>query len=88
MIRGNLFHRPQTSAIVILACLVGVWTGSDEPALAAEGKKQSAAPAPKYTPAVQTALRYAEAIAHGDRVTVGQLDFAVNIVSLRHRRRR
>ncbi|MCE3222901.1 MAG: exported protein of unknown function [Nitrospira sp.] len=76
MNRGNLLHRRHTSAIVILAGLLFLWTGAGEPVLAAGGKKQSAAAAPKGTPAVQTALRYAEAVAHGDRVTAGQLDFA------------
>lgn len=30
----------------------------------------------RNNPAVETALRYADALAHGDRVTAGQLDFA------------
>ncbi len=76
MIRGNLFYRRQASVIVLLAGCVALWAGAAEPVLAAGGKKQSAAPTPKGTPAAQAALRYAEAIAHGDRMTAGQLDFA------------
>ncbi len=76
MNRGNLFHRTQTSAIVILACLLNVWIGPADPAQAAGMKKHSMPGKPKGTPAVQAAVRYAEAVAHGDRVTTGQLDFA------------
>lgn len=76
MIRGNLFHRRQTSAIVTLSAILALWAGMGEPVLASAGKKQSTAATPKNTPAAQAALRYAEAIAHGDRVTAGQLDFA------------
>lgn len=76
MIRGNLFHRRQTIVIMTLALSVGIWTGTSVSALAAGGKGHKPAAAPKHPPAVQTALRYAEAIAHGDRVTTGQLDFA------------
>jgi hypothetical protein len=75
MIRGNLFHRRQTIAIVTLAVSFGIWAGAAEAASAA-GKGPSKAASPKNSPAVQTAVRYAEAIAHGDRVTAGQLDFA------------
>ncbi|MBA2487283.1 MAG: hypothetical protein H0V35_14555 [Nitrospira sp.] len=75
MIRGNLFHRRQTIAIVTLACSLSIWTGSTEPILAAGGKGHSPA-RQKPSPAAQTALRYAEAMAHGDRMTAGQLDFA------------
>ena len=76
MIRGNLFHRRQTIAIITFACSLVIWNGSADSALAAGGKTHSATAPPKRTPAVQTALRYAEAVAHGDRVTAGQLDFA------------
>ena len=76
MIRGNLFHRRQTIAIIACACSLVIWNGSANSALAASGKTHSATAPPKRTPAVQTALRYAEAVAHGDRVTAGQLDFA------------
>ena len=51
-------------------------SGSADSALAAGGKTHSATAPPKRAPAVQTALRYVEAVAHGDRVTAGQLDFA------------
>jgi len=76
MIRGNLFHRQQMSVLVILIGMLALWAGAGEPVLAAGVKKQSTAAMPKNTPAAQAALRYAEAIAHGDRVTAGQLDFA------------
>ncbi len=76
MIRGSLFHQQQTIAILTLAFSLGIWTGPAEPVLAASGKGHSPATTQKTTPAAQTALRYAEAIAHGDRVTAGQLDFA------------
>ena len=76
MIRGNLFHRRQTIAIVTLALVLCTWAGTAESAPSTGGKRQSKAHPPKNTPAVQTAVRYAEAIAQGDRVTAGQLDFA------------
>jgi hypothetical protein len=43
---------------------------------AAAPAKKSQRPASTNTVAVETARRYAEAVAKGDRVTVGQLDFA------------
>ena len=47
MIRGNLFHRRQTSAIIIARLLARVWIGSADPALAAGGKKHSTTATPK-----------------------------------------
>jgi hypothetical protein len=44
-------------------------------AIAASSKKSKSSGSPT-TPAVEAARRYAEAMAKGDRVTVGQLDFA------------
>ena len=76
MIRGNLFHRRQTIAIFTLAACLGVWAGTVKAAPTTGGKGHSKAATPKSTPAIQTAVRYAEAIAHGDRETAGQLDFA------------
>ena len=76
MIRGNLFHRRQTIAIVTLALSLGLWAGTAESAPATGGKGHRPTASAKQPPAVQTAVRYAEALAHGDRVTAGQLDFA------------
>ncbi len=76
MIRGNLFHRRQTIAILTLALALGTWAGTAESAPTAGGKGHAKTGAPKTTPAIQTAIRYAEALSHGDRVTAGQLDFA------------
>ena len=76
MIRGNLFHRRHMNAILLLAAVCTLWIGAGEPVWAAGNQKPSAAAPPKATPAVQAAVRYAEAIAQGDRVTAGQLDFA------------
>ena len=76
MIGGNLFHQRRTHVMFLIAGFFALWVGAGEPAVAASVKRQSSSPAPKQTPAVETALRYAEAIAHGDRVTAGQLDFA------------
>ncbi|MCC2640709.1 MAG: exported protein of unknown function [Nitrospira sp.] len=76
MIRGNpLLHR-QTITIIVLAIFASIWTGNAQPVSAAGGTAHQAATKKKLTPAAQTALRYAEAIAHGDQVTTGQLDFA------------
>jgi hypothetical protein len=76
MIRGNLLPRRQTIAIVALALFASIWTGTAQPVSAAGGKGHKPAAPTKITPAAHTALRYAEAIAHGDQVTAGQLDFA------------
>lgn len=76
MIRRNLLPRPQSIAIVALALVPTIWTGTGQPLSAAVGKGHPSTAATKMTPAAQTALRYAEAIAHGDQVTTGQLDFA------------
>ena len=76
MIRGNLFHRRQTIAIATLALALGAWAGTAESAPAASAKGHAKAGAVKTTPAIQTAIRYAEALSQGDRVTAGQLDFA------------
>jgi hypothetical protein len=60
----------------ILAGIVVVVTlGVTDPVFATSGKQQKP-PVTKTTPATDTARRYAEAMAGGDRVTVGQLDFA------------
>ena len=74
MNRGNLYYQRQTIAILTLAVALGLWAGTAESATGGKGHRPSAAA--KSTPAIQTAVRYAEAIAHGDRVTAGQLDFA------------
>lgn len=76
MIRGNRFNRPQSIAILTIALTAGLWVGTADPLLAASAKRQKSTAAPKQTTAVQTALRYAEAVAHGDHITTGQLDFA------------
>ena len=76
MIRGNLFHRRQTIAIATLALALGAWAGTAESAPAAGAKGHAKAGTVKTTPAIQTAIRYAEALSQGDRVTAGQLDFA------------
>jgi hypothetical protein len=66
---------PITNSLILAAALAVVALGVIEPALATSSKQQKTAGA-KNTPATDTARRYAEAIAKGDRVTVGQLDFA------------
>ncbi|HEY7532563.1 MAG TPA: hypothetical protein VH681_07220 [Nitrospiraceae bacterium] len=64
-----------TTQWTIVACLLAIMTYAvGEPALAAT--KQRSSPTKKNTPAIDAALRYAEAIARGDRVTIGKLDFA------------
>ncbi|HXX74944.1 MAG TPA: hypothetical protein VEI50_07430 [Nitrospiraceae bacterium] len=64
------------SNITVLAGILTVITlGLTGPLAAATAKQQKPA-VTKSTPASDTARRYAEAIAKGDRVTVGQLDFA------------
>ena len=76
MIRGNLCHHRQTIAILALALAFGSWAGIAESAPAVGGKGHAKTGTPKTTPAIQTAIRYAEALSQGDRVTAGQLDFA------------
>ncbi|MBS0169733.1 MAG: hypothetical protein JSR62_05210 [Nitrospira sp.] len=76
MIRGNLFHRRQMIAIATLALALGAWAGTAESAPAAGTKGHAKAGTVKSTPAIQTAIRYAEALSQGDKVTAGQLDFA------------
>ncbi|MBM4121289.1 MAG: hypothetical protein FJ249_01675 [Nitrospira sp.] len=60
-----------------LFCLILIlsFDGTAGSASAAE-KSQKAKPAAQPTGAAAVAVRYAEALASGDRVTVGQLDFA------------
>ena len=76
MIRGNLFHRRQMTTLATLALTLVAWAGSAESAPTAGAKGHAKAGAVKTTPAIQTAIRYAEALSQGDRVTAGQLDFA------------
>lgn len=76
MIRRNLFPRRQTIAIAALALALGALAGTAESAPAAGTKGHAKAGTVNTTPAIQTAIRYAEALAQGDRVTAGQLDFA------------
>ena len=62
--------------MLMLAGLLTLLAGTlADPAVAATSKKSKGNAVAK-TPPVETARRYAEAIANGDRVTVGQLDFA------------
>lgn len=61
--------------LVLVGTLTAVTLGLIDPAKAATPKQHKPA-STKGTPATDTARRYAEAIAKGDRVTVGQLDFA------------
>ncbi|MBA5875834.1 MAG: hypothetical protein GDA66_14960 [Nitrospira sp. CR1.2] len=76
MIRRNLFPRRQTIAIAAFALALGALAGTAESAPAAGTKGHAKAGTVNTTPAIQTAIRYAEALAQGDRVTAGQLDFA------------
>ncbi|MBA5870620.1 MAG: hypothetical protein GDA68_11595 [Nitrospira sp. CR2.1] len=76
MIRRNLFPQRQTIAIAALALALGALAGTAESAPAAGTKGHAKAGTVNTTPAIQTAIRYAEALAQGDRVTAGQLDFA------------
>ena len=68
-IRTRLF----TNVVVLAGAAAIFIVGSTitDPAFAAPAKKSKGS-----TPAVETARRYAEAIAKGDHVTFGQLDFA------------
>jgi hypothetical protein len=66
---------PITHSLIVATALVVITLGVIDPALATAAKQQKTA-GTKSTPAADTARRYAEAIAKGDRVTVGQLDFA------------
>ena len=61
--------------LVLASVLTVVTLGFIGPVVAAPTKQQKPT-VTKSTPATDTARRYAEAIAKGDRVTVGQLDFA------------
>lgn len=64
-----------TDSLVLAGILAMLVVGSTftNPAFASSKKSNKTAAS---TPAVDTARRYAEAIAKGDRVTMGQLDFA------------
>ncbi len=75
MNRGHRFHHKYLFAVLAVTGTVLLGTGGFEPVLAA-AKKQQGAPTHRDSPAVQTALRYAEAVSKGDRVLAGQLDFA------------
>jgi hypothetical protein len=70
-------HRftPIASSLLLATAFAVITLGVIDPALATSAKHQKTVGV-KITPATDTALRYAEAIAKGDRVTVGQLDFA------------
>ena len=61
--------------IILTSALAAVTLGIIDTAFATSAKQHKPAVA-KKTPATVTASRYAEAIAKGDRVTVGQLDFS------------
>ncbi len=75
MNRGNaLLHtRLLLTLSVAAAVIIG---GGTAQSVAAATKQQKAKSAGHQSQAEQTALRYAEAIAKGDRVLTGQLDFA------------
>jgi hypothetical protein len=64
-----------TIPIILAGIVVVVTLGVTDPVFATSGKQQKPT-VTKTTPATDTARRYAEAMAGGDRVTVGQLDFA------------
>ncbi|HNK13095.1 MAG TPA: hypothetical protein PLZ20_00970 [Nitrospira sp.] len=64
------------TTLATLALTLVAWAGSAESAPTAGAKGHAKAGAVKTTPAIQTAIRYAEALSQGDRVTAGQLDFA------------
>ncbi len=72
--------RPSTSCLLGLAvsALIAWGLATDSPASAAPAFKtgKKATPSGRPSPAVAAAHRYAEAMAKGDRVTVGRLDFA------------
>jgi len=70
-------HRftPIANPIILTSALAVVTLGIIDTAFATSAKQHKPAVA-KKTPATETASRYAEAIAKGDRVTVGQLDFS------------
>ena len=61
--------------LILASALVVVTLGVIDPAFATPAKQKGSTGA-KSAPAADTARRYAEAIAKGDRMTVGQLDFA------------
>lgn len=68
----------QRRTSVFLAAALAVWTLTSiaDPASASPPKVSKKKGAVTTPPAVETALRYAEAISKGDRVTAGRLDFA------------
>ena len=66
----------QITIPTILASTLALVTPGVIDSAFAVSAKQNKTTAIKNTPATDTARRYAEAIAKGDRVTVGQLDFA------------
>lgn len=61
--------------LILAGMLTALGTMLADPAVAASSKKSKGSTVANR-PAVETARRYADAIAKGDRVTVGQLDFA------------
>jgi hypothetical protein len=61
--------------MILASTLAAIILGIIDPAFATSAKQQKTT-VTKSTTATDTARRYAEAIAKGDRVTVGQLDFA------------
>jgi hypothetical protein len=71
MIRTRRF----TTTLILAGMLALLGVTLVSPAVAASSKKSKGS-AVANTPAVETASRYADAIAKGDRMTVGQLDVA------------
>lgn len=67
------------TVVTLVLCITGMFviTGTciGDQVFAASSKKSAGTAGPRKA-AVETALRYADAISRGDRVTVGQLDFA------------
>jgi hypothetical protein len=66
---------PIAKSLILATALAVIPLGVIDPALATSVKQRKPAGA-KSTLATDTARRYAEAIAKGDRMTVGQLDFS------------
>lgn len=64
-----------TTTLILVGMLTPLGTILADPAVPASSKKSKGSTVPNRA-AVETALQYADAIAKGDRITVGQLDFA------------
>ena len=75
MMIGRIHNNLRASILLtLMTALLAGWSGMEAAFAATSHKSKPAGHA--NDPAADTARRYAEALAKGDHVTVGQLDFA------------